>query len=258
MLKVKSFTLNTNLIPALRTNGICFQYNNSVLDPIKITVIHKDVGICRVEAIQDLCTDYCYKVTWGHDRDIICFPIKYKHFTVLINDIKKAIRRLENEGENNMNEKMYKVTDIKYQSTPWEMGEMNITVNVLGSHGNIFTREDCNRIRDAIESIKITEAEQFYGVRRNSGRYPWNWRNEYQKERDKFDIKDVIFNNPATIVFWADGTKTVVKAENEEFDPEKGLAMAIAKKALGNNYGYYDTFKKYVGRYEKKQKKGDK
>ncbi|MBP5597847.1 MAG: hypothetical protein J6Y02_20940 [Pseudobutyrivibrio sp.] len=85
------------------------------------------------------------------------------------------------------------------------------------------------------------------------------WRNEYQKERDKFDIKDVIFNNPATIVLWADGTKTVVKAENEEFDPEKGLAMAIAKKALGNNYDYYDIFKKYVGRYEKKkQKKGGK
>ena len=71
-------------------------------------------------------------------------------------------------------------------------------------------------------------------------------------------IKDVIFNDPATIVLWADGTKTVVKAENEPFDPEKGLAMAIAKKALGNNYDYYDVFKKYVGRYEKKQKKGGK
>ena len=84
------------------------------------------------------------------------------------------------------------------------------------------------------------------------------WRNEYQKERDKFDIKDVIFNDPATIVIWADGTKTVVKAENEPFDPEKGLAMAISKRALGNKYGYYDIFKKYVGRYEKKQKKGEK
>lgn len=84
------------------------------------------------------------------------------------------------------------------------------------------------------------------------------WSNGYQKERDKFDIKDVIFNNPATIVLWADGTKTVVKAENEEFDPEKGLAMAISKRALGDKYDYYDTFKKYVGRYEKKQKKGEK
>lgn len=62
----------------------------------------------------------------------------------------------------------------------------------------------------------------------------------------EFKIKDVIFNNPATIVFWSDGTKTVVKAENEPFDPEKGLAMAIAKKFLGNKGNYFETFKKYI------------
>ena len=43
-------------------------------------------------------------------------------------------------------------------------------------------------------------------------------------------IKNVIFNDPATIVFWNDGTKTVVKCgKNDTFDPEKGLAMAISK-----------------------------
>ena len=60
-------------------------------------------------------------------------------------------------------------------------------------------------------------------------------------------IKKVIFNDPATIVFWRDGSKTVVKAQpEEEFDPEKGLAMAIAKKALGNEGNYYNTFKKFL------------
>lgn len=110
-------------------------------------------------------------------------------------------------------------------------------------------------------------------------------------------IKKVIFNNPATIVLWNDGTKTVVKAQpiktvnmtreishkldaNEvvkfielksgqmyttnyrpeidsfiidvydEFDPEKGLAMAIAKKALGNKGSYYDEFKKWLPKEE--------
>lgn len=62
-------------------------------------------------------------------------------------------------------------------------------------------------------------------------------------------IKDVIFNDPATIIFWKDGTKTVVKAEGEDFDPEKGLAMAISKKALGNQRGYYDVFKKWLKKY---------
>ena len=69
-----------------------------------------------------------------------------------------------------------------------------------------------------------------------------------------FLIETVIFNEPATIVFWKDGTKTVVKATNEEFDPEKGLAMAIAKKALGNKHDYYNVFKKWLKKYEKECK----
>lgn len=110
-------------------------------------------------------------------------------------------------------------------------------------------------------------------------------------------IKKVIFNNPATVALWTDGTKTVVKAQAiktvkmtrevfhkldasevvkfielksgqmyttnykgeidsfiiniyDEFDPEKGLAMAIAKKALGNKGSYYDEFKKWLPKEE--------
>ena len=60
------------------------------------------------------------------------------------------------------------------------------------------------------------------------------------------NIKKVIFNNPATIVFWSDGSKTVVKAHLDNYDPEKGLAMAIAKKSLGNEGNYYNVFKKWL------------
>lgn len=67
-------------------------------------------------------------------------------------------------------------------------------------------------------------------------------------------IKDVIFNPPATIVLWMDGTKTVVKDQGEVFyDPEKGMAMATAKKAFGNQGNYYNQFAKYLDIYEKKQ-----
>ncbi len=59
-------------------------------------------------------------------------------------------------------------------------------------------------------------------------------------------ITHVIFNAPATIVFWLDGSKTVVKAQNDEpFDKEKGLAMAICKKLGGNRGAYYDIFKEW-------------
>lgn len=59
-------------------------------------------------------------------------------------------------------------------------------------------------------------------------------------------IEKVIFNDPATIIFWNDGTKTVVKANDESFDAEKGMAMAISKKMLGNKGNYYEVFKKWL------------
>ena len=65
------------------------------------------------------------------------------------------------------------------------------------------------------------------------------------------EIKNVIFNDPATIVFWEDGTKTVVKCQDgDEFDPEKGLAMAIAKKAYGNKGNYCNKIKKWLPKEE--------
>ena len=61
------------------------------------------------------------------------------------------------------------------------------------------------------------------------------------------DITKVIFNSPATIVMWSDGTKTIVKCKKDEkFDPEKGLAIAISKKFLGNKGNYAKTFKKWI------------
>ena len=59
-------------------------------------------------------------------------------------------------------------------------------------------------------------------------------------------IKRVIFHDPATIIYWSDGTKTVVKCKNEEFDKEKGLAMACMKKLLGNKGHYYEEVKKWT------------
>jgi hypothetical protein len=65
-----------------------------------------------------------------------------------------------------------------------------------------------------------------------------------------FQISKVIFNAPATIVFWADGTKTVVKCqEGNTYSKETGLATAIAKKALGNKGNFNDVFKKFIPEY---------
>lgn len=60
-------------------------------------------------------------------------------------------------------------------------------------------------------------------------------------------IKNVRFSPPATIVFWSDNTKTVVKAQNgEPFDAEKGLMACIIKRITGNTGRYNELFKKYI------------
>ena len=64
------------------------------------------------------------------------------------------------------------------------------------------------------------------------------------------EIKNVKFNGPATIVFWADGTKTVVKCQDgDDYSEEVGLAMCIVKKVFGNTSKYNDIFKKWCPRY---------
>ena len=63
----------------------------------------------------------------------------------------------------------------------------------------------------------------------------------------QFEIQRVLFNDPATIVFWKDGTKTVVKCQDGDvYSEEVGLALCFAKKALGNQSNFNNVFKKWV------------
>ena len=97
-----------------------------------------------------------------------------------------------------------------------------------------------NKDNISVEAARIKDAIDAY-------RYHYYQKTTSKKAMALDSIKRVIFNDPATIVLWADGTKTVVKcAKDETFNPEKGLAMAIAKKALGNEGWYYDIFKAYL------------
>lgn len=57
------------------------------------------------------------------------------------------------------------------------------------------------------------------------------------KSGDEVYIKSVIYNDPAIIVFWNDGTKTTAVAHGgDTFDSEKGLLVATLKKVLGNEF----------------------
>ena len=91
-------------------------------------------------------------------------------------------------------------------------------------------------VKDLFDSLTAEERDAMYfmiGEALHESVYP--------------EIKKVHFNDPATIVIWADGTKTIVRCqEGDIYDPEKGLAMAIAKKSLGNKGNYCEVFKKWL------------
>lgn len=69
---------------------------------------------------------------------------------------------------------------------------------------------------------------------------PWG---KYQKqcefEREIRRLKQMlprkwVINGPATILFWNDGTKTIVKCnKDDEFDAQKGYLMAFFEKTTG-------------------------
>jgi len=52
----------------------------------------------------------------------------------------------------------------------------------------------------------------------------------------RFTPKRILYNDPATIVFWKDGTKTVVKRSlGEPWNCYNAFCAALAKKIFGNN-----------------------
>ena len=95
------------------------------------------------------------------------------------------------------------------------------------------------------EDTKYTNNDNFYT------KELWTKMNPYVKTYPIIpEIKTVYFNNPVTVVIWTDGTKSIVRCqEGDNYDPEKGLAMAIAKKLYGNKGRYYDIFKKWIPGY---------
>ena len=53
---------------------------------------------------------------------------------------------------------------------------------------------------------------------------------------DTYTPKKIIYNGPATIVFWYDGTKTIVKRSKKDKDNKyNAFCAALAKKIFGSN-----------------------
>lgn len=80
----------------------------------------------------------------------------------------------------------------------------------------------------------------------------------YERKAKEMKIKRVIFDGPATVVFWTDGSKTVVKCtDNDSYSYEVGVAMATLKKIFGESYSKYrhDVDKAIDAELERQEKK---
>ena len=145
-----------------------------------------------------------------------------------------AAQKIEKEMSNTKTDKKlvgdissgysYIDTDIAYK-----IEELNKKYLITNYNEMYVKKEDRNML-----DLKIYMSGMFYG-------------GVVTKPQDL--IKNVIFSGPCTIVQWSDGDKTIVRCENEDFDKEKGLAMAIVKKFFGTNESksnYNDIFKKWI------------
>lgn len=82
---------------------------------------------------------------------------------------------------------------------------------------------------------------------------------EYMIRVTGSDIRDIVFNGPATIILWRDGSKTVIKQQKgDKWDPEKAVAMAVMKKVFGTNEtgsNYLEFVRPYIEKALEEDKK---
>jgi hypothetical protein len=110
---------------------------------------------------------------------------------------------------------------------------------------NAYIKKNGRYHQDALDNARYAAQAQ--------AMYNRTYEKEARAAMSTASIKNVIFAPPATIVYWSDGSKTVVKcSEKDAFDPEKGLAMAIAKRCGGNKGSYYKEIQSWVEKSGKK------
>lgn len=133
---------------------------------------------------------------------------------------------------------------------------MNFNNVKLLIDGQIYNTHDVI-VTENYGEFPLVEASAYLNhFNTTSAKIPCCGYNKFYRTPKTPTIENVIFNPPATIVFWSDKTKTVVKCdyEYEAYDPEKGIAMAIAKKLMGDNKGhYYELFKHWRKKWDEQK-----
>ena len=77
---------------------------------------------------------------------------------------------------------------------------------------------------------------------------------EKKPQAPEIGVVDVIYNDPATVVYWSDKTRTVVKCQpGDTYDPKTGFLLALCKKVCGNTGNYNDLLRECIPGYGEKE-----
>lgn len=176
---------------------------------------------------------------------------KYKHLIQKLDD--NSISIDANGVLDEYDRKVAKLETVKNKFKPGD------TVMYIGNIYN-YLRGKIGVVKDV--RLKSMDDDVFVVVKYEDEKYIRFFHDKDLKVIDlkkqiksDFSIKKVIFNEPATIVFWGDDTKTVVKCSKRDvYDYEKGIAMSIAKKAFGNTNDYYNKIKNFLPKEDEQKK----
>lgn len=89
--------------------------------------------------------------------------------------------------------------------------------------------------RSNIDEVNAYTSPEFHEFIRNVVNKPMGLDSK-PKEPEYPKIKNVKISGPCTIIFWEDGTKTVMrcsKIDENHFDPEKAILLAFYRKVTG-------------------------
>lgn len=240
----------------------------------RLSVIYDGRRMCKIYRSGEIAIRLEFEEGFYNNKEFIpqkrwCYIENLNSFMLHISNSIMYYKKKEKKEVKNMANRRFIVEKMEIEQRCCEPDVINMTVRQEPDGIPFQTGRELKTLIESVDPDKISsdyrinvnvnndtvQKSIYMMTARGSGKTRWVLEMFKNSFPFKDHIKDVIFNDPATIVFWIDGSKTVVKCQKgETFDPEKGLAMAISKKFLGNDYGYYETFAKHVGRYNKKHK----
>lgn len=214
----------------------------------------------------------CINCRFGCDGRRICtrkYTCRYNNYSMWQPMTAAQTLEKEMEAKSELNSKKL-VGDIEhgYSYVDTDVAALYNKINAL--QDRVFEKLGYKKhVTDKLDALRYAEEaakfflkeEETMPVKRSNVDYNKIYIEGHLFGMNKPKIKNVIFSGPCTIVQWSDGDKTVVKCENEEFDKEKGLAMAICKKFIGTNKSksnYNDIFKKWIKEDPEEDKKEEK